>query len=216
MAARAYKHESEAFDPTTGEIVYDSTYTVSSATEDDYIKVYSYLNTVFAFKGVNPKLIPLLIEISSYMTFADKGQEVTLVKRVKEKIAESLDMTARTVDNYIIELKKADILRPVGQSVYSVNPFIIGRGKWSDIKELRAQFDFNTGLMATQSIVHDKITGEEIAKITQEVKKKRKDQIPGQMTLDLDDLPEPEEPPEPTPAPKPRKKRPAPRKEKTS
>lgn len=183
MGTKTYKHELEVFDPQTGEITYDTKYSVSAVNnEEDYIKVYRYLNTVFGFKGIERKLIPTLMEICNYMTFADKGQEVILIKPVKEKMSEALGIGIPEIDKHIRALKKADVLRPTGRSIYAVNPFIIGRGKWSDIKELRAQFDYDSGLMTTQSIVEDKITGVIMAQITQEVKKNQK-QIPGQMSL---------------------------------
>ncbi len=184
MATKAYKHETEMFDPVTGEILHDVKYSVTAVNnEEDYIKVYRYLNTVFAFKGIEKKLIPTLMEICNYMSFADKGQQVILIKSIKEQISEALGIGLPEVNKHITALKKADVLRPMARGVYAVNPFIVGRGKWSDIKELRAQFDYNSGLMTTQSIVQDKITGETMAKITQERKKGQK-QIPGQMTLD--------------------------------
>lgn len=192
MATRAYKHESQQFNPETGEILYESKYSVTAINnEEDYIKVYRYLNSVFAFKGINQTYIPCLMEISNYMSFADKGQQVILNGQIKKQIAATLNISVKRVNDIITGLKKSDVLRSVidkdtGKPVntmYAVNPFIIGRGKWTDIKELRAQFDYNSGLMTTQSIVQDKITGETMAKITQEVKKGQKD-IPGQMTLD--------------------------------
>ena len=79
MATRAYKHESQQFNPETGEILYESKYSVTAINnEEDYIKVYRYLNSVFAFKGINQTYIPCLMEISNYMSFADKGQQVIL------------------------------------------------------------------------------------------------------------------------------------------
>lgn len=187
MNTKSYKHEIQSFNPETGEITFDSKYSVTAINnEDDYIKVYRYLNTVFAFKGINQSYIPILMEISNYMSYANKGQEVILTKYFKDKIADAVGVSTKRVNDVITGLKKADVLRPVpgSRGVYAVNPFIIGRGKWSDIKELRSQFDYNSGLMTTQSIVTDKIDGTTIAMITEEAKKDRK-QIPGQMSLDL-------------------------------
>jgi hypothetical protein len=191
MGTKAYKHETEIFDPVTGEILHDTKYSVTAVNnEEDYIKVYRYLNTVFAFKNINQAYIPCLMEIANYMSFADKGQEVILNERYRQLIAEALNVSVKRVNDIITGLKKADVLRPITnpetgkpfRSTFAVNPFIIGRGKWSDIKELRAQFDYNSGLMVTQSVVQDRITGETMAKITQERKKDSK-QIPGQMSL---------------------------------
>lgn len=183
MATKTYRHDTEVFDVDTGEIFRETKYSVSAVNnEDDYIKVYRYLNTVFAFKGIEKKLIPTLMEISNYASYADKGQRVILVKQIKEQICKALGIGVPEINKHITALKKADVLRPVGRAVYAVNPFIVGRGKWSDIKELRAQFDYNSGLMMAQSIVLDKITGETIAKITEEKKKNTK-QVPGQMSF---------------------------------
>ena len=175
MATRAYKHETQIFNPETDERLHDNRYN----NEDDYIKVYRYLNTVFAFKVINQSFIPCLMEISNYMSFADKGQEVVLNERYRKKIADTLNISVKRVNDIITGLKKADVLRPIinvdtgrpYRSTFAVNPFIIGRGKWSDIKELRAQFDCNNGLITMQAVVEDKITGETMAKLTQEVKK---------------------------------------------
>lgn len=178
-----YKHEEQRWNPDTGEMTYDSQYTIKAINnEDDYVKVYRYLNTVFAFKGIKSALIPTLLEITNYMSYADKGQKVILIKPIKEEISQALNIGIPQIDRNIAALKKADILRPLGRSVYAVNPFIVGRGKWSDIKELRAQFDFDEGLVTTQSVVTDKITGEVMAKITYEVKNDSA-QIPGQMSF---------------------------------
>ncbi len=183
MATKAYKHEMQIFNPETGEILSDTKYSVTAVNnEEDYIKVYRYLNTVFAFKGIEKKLIPTLMEICNYMSYADKGQEVILIKSVKERMSEALKIGVPEIEKHIRALKKADILRPCGRSTYAVNPFVVGRGKWSDIKELRTQFDYNSGLMTTQSIIKDRITGETIAKITDEVKKGR-DELPGQLSF---------------------------------
>lgn len=188
MGTKTYQHEIQTFNPETGEITYDSKYAITALNnEEDYIKVYRYLNTVFAFKGIDKKLIPTLMEICNYMSFADKGQEVTLIKHVKEQISKNLGIGIPEIEKHIRMLKKADVLRPIARSIYAVNPFIVSRGKWSDIKELRAKFDFNSGLMETQSIIEDRITGETIAKITNEVKNKNSKTIPGQLELNVGD-----------------------------
>lgn len=177
MSTKVYQHEVETFNPQTGEVTFDTKYAVTAiGNEDDYIKVYRYLTTVFAFKGINQTYIPILMEIASFMSYADRGQEVVLTKYYKEQIAKAVGVSLKRVCDVITGLKKADILRPVpgGRGVYAVNPFIIGRGKWSDIKELRASFDYSSGLMTTQSVVTDRIDGKTIAMITEEAKKDAK------------------------------------------
>ncbi len=171
------------FDSETGEITRShQTKTVRADDEDDYIKVYRYLNTVFAFQNINPALIPALIEISSYMTYADKGQTVVLYKSIRTQICETLGIKISRLEKIIRDLKEADILRPMqDRGVYAVNPFVIARGKWSDIQQLRTEFDFNTDQIETKSVVSDRLTGETIARIV----RKRNEQVPGQLKLEI-------------------------------
>lgn len=187
MANITYETLSEEFNSMTGEIKHQSSVrTAKTDNEEDYIKVYKYLNTVFAFKNIKLSLVPALMEISSYMTFADKGQTVVMHKGMKEEICKTLGIGLPRLDIIIRDLKKADILRPSEyRGVYAINPFVVARGKWSDIKQLRSTFDFDAGLLTTQSIVNDTISGKTIAQIVQE-KKSGKEHIPGQLSLPLE------------------------------
>lgn len=185
MAKKAlYEEITTTFDSESGEITQSlQTKTVKGDDEDDYIKIYKYLNTIFAFQHINQSLIPALIEISSYMTYADKGQTVVLYKSLKQSICDTLGIKMSRLNTIIKELKDADILRPKeDRGVYAVNPFVIARGKWSDIKQLRTEFDFGNNHIKTESIVSDRITGETIAKV---VKTQKNNQIPGQLELDV-------------------------------
>jgi len=37
-----------------------------------------------------------------------------------------------------------DFVKRVGYGTYQANPSMFGRGEWTDIKSIRATFDFNT------------------------------------------------------------------------
>lgn len=157
--------------------------------EPDYVKIYKYVNTLFAFKGIKQTLTPFIIEISNHMTYAKEGQIVNLNRTTKAMIAENMGVSTKRLDQVIAELKSYDILRKIQNGVYSVNPYIVARGSWADIRKLQTHYDFSTGEMTTIADVKDTITGQEIRKaITNS-----KGQIPGQMSMF--DLPQIEEKP---------------------
>lgn len=179
-------------DTTSGEIIdHNQTHEVRSIinrkipNEPDYTKIYRYVNTLFAFKGIKLSLTPAIIEISNYMTYAKDGQIVNLNKVTKEMICNNLGITMKRLEQIIKELKENDILRKIQNGVYSVNPYIVARGSWSDIRRLQTQYDFMTGEMTTIANVKDSITGQDIKKAISN----SKGQVPGQMSL-FDEYPQ--------------------------
>lgn len=182
-----FKETQERFDPQTGEIYSSSTaksVLLAKEKEDDYVKVYKYMSTVFAFKGIPLSLVPAVIEISKYMTYADKGQLVSMHKMMREQICADLGITINRLNQIVRELRCADILRATNtRGVYAVNPFIVGAGPVHKIHELRAQFDFEANLMRIEKHATNFITGETVKEAIIESKKPRKDQVQGQLTI---------------------------------
>lgn len=178
-------------DSLTGEVIdQESTTEIKSIinkkipNEPDYVKFYKYVNTLFAFKGIKTSLTPFIIEISNHMTYAKEGQIVNLNKVTKTMIAENMGVSIKRLDQVISELKNYDILRKIQNGVYSVNPYIVARGSWADIRKLQMHYDYMTGEMTTIANVKDTITGQEIRKAITNAK----GQIPGQLSLfDLDE-----------------------------
>lgn len=159
-------------DPSTGEILdHQQTKDIKviantkTQNEPDYVKIYKYVNTLFAAKGIKQSLTPFIIEISNHMTYARDGQIVNLNKITKSLIAENTGVSIKRLDQVIAELRKSDVLRKIQNGVYGVNPYICARGSWSDIKKLQVHYDFVSGELTTTTENIDKITGEEIKKI---------------------------------------------------
>ena len=174
------------FEPQTGEIVNQKfkANRLSKTKEDDYIKVYKYMNTVFAFKNISLALVPAVIEISKYMSYAETGQLVCFNKIMRQQIADTLGISIKRLDQIVKELRNADILRPAGaRGLYSVNPFIVGAGDATKIHELRAHFDFEVDQMSVEKEITNYITGKVINEAVIERKISKK-QVPGQMTLE--------------------------------
>lgn len=184
-----YEETHEEWDSNTGEIKQSTKFRarkVPNGEKDrDYIRVYKYLNTVFAFKEIPLSTVPALIEISKYMTYASKGQQVVFHKSMREDICRTLGIKIDRLNQIVKTLKAHDVLRPTSdRGVYAVNPFIVACGSTLEINELRAQFDYDADTLCTYVDQTNLITGRTVHKAIQEVKKKKlNSQIPGQLNL---------------------------------
>lgn len=133
----------------TGEILeHTSTSVKIQSKEPDYIKLY--LDCLCTFKGLNKALSPVLIAFCHFMTWADsihKKQVIFMNAYVKEQVCKMTGLKVDRINKALKEIVNAEIfVRVEGKrGVYTVNPFIIGRGEWNDIKELRANFNFTKG-----------------------------------------------------------------------
>ncbi len=173
-----YSHTEDTFNSDTGEITNSTTHKarkIKSTKEDDYIKVYKYTNTLFAFKDIPLTYVPFVIEIGRYMSYAQDGQIVILNKYVKEQVAAAIGVKLDRVNKVVKDLKKYDVLRPTeSRGVYAVNPFVIGCGDSVKIEELRAQFDYNADRLIQTNVSHNMITGKTIETVIEENKNIKK------------------------------------------
>ena len=96
--------------------------------EPSYIKLYlqdiSYLNNLPS--GTDK----ILYEFLKYLNYEN---EIVLTKVIKQRIADKLKLSLGHVNNKIQSLSKLEVLIRVGQGVYSINTFILAKGKWNEI-----------------------------------------------------------------------------------
>lgn len=143
-----YESIERNIDTETGEVKELKTIqTVKVDKEPDFIKLY--LNTVCVFKGLSQSATPVLFEFCKYMTYANNadGQIIMINSYIKEKISEELNLSVKRINQVLTSIIKSGIFKRIEnkRGIYIVNPYIIGKGEWKDIKELRANFNFNTG-----------------------------------------------------------------------
>ena len=136
-----------------GKIEKRTTQRIRLAQEPNYIKLY--LNTLLTFKDLPKQMNVILLELLNIMTFANKatkhgGQLIILNTFVKEDIIERLGIKMNTFKKSLTAFCKSGILKRIGNSTYQANPDMFGRGDWTDIKAIRATFDFNA-----QTVVAD-------------------------------------------------------------
>lgn len=132
--------ETRVVDNETGEILKEiESSDINIGSEPDFIKVYledlSYLANLPKSSG------SVLFSIAKRMGYDNK---VVLVKPIKTEIAKENEITLNSLDNIITRLKRSEILLSVDRSVYTINPYYIGKGYWKDIKKLRMEIEYSS------------------------------------------------------------------------
>jgi predicted transcriptional regulator len=144
----------------TGEVITSKT-VYKTQTEPEYIKLY--IDCLFTVKGVRKGLNPIFLAFLPYMSYADingqgGGQVIFINKAMKDIIAKKLGLGIDSINKALSELTKAGIFKRLTVGTYQVNPNIVGKGEWKDIKNIRATFDF-----ANKEVVAEIVKEEEEA-----------------------------------------------------
>ena len=149
-------------DIDTGEfrrIVTDETIGMTE-TEPDYIKIY--IGTQLCLNNLDPSLAPYIIAFGPYMTYANDSQYQHMVHTnidCREGVASVLGVTPKRVEQIIKTLVENGIFIPIirrvesngiitakkRRGVYFVNPWVVAKGSWKDIKKLQQSIDFVKG-----------------------------------------------------------------------
>ena len=137
----------EVVDDLTGELMLSQTDTttrsISFESEPEYIKMY--LKTIGAFVDIRDTSLRLFYELTKRMEYADREQLVYLNPVLRKKIQETMGVRRSAFDKALRELRDRNIIKKVSNNTFAINPDYVGRGKWRDIRKLRATFDFITG-----------------------------------------------------------------------
>lgn len=112
--------------------------------EPDFIKIYTQMVCVLKDVG---KCSGLLGELLKRMTYASEAQKIVLNPQEAEEIWTRAGISRMGYYRQIKELIDSGIIVPLKQGCYTgtflVNPHIIGKGPWSDVKEIRACVTMN-------------------------------------------------------------------------
>jgi len=130
--------QKQVINEITGEIaITENTTVMTVGKEPNFIKIY--LDDVMYFIDMPSSASGILLSIAKRMNYDNK---VTLVKSIKEDIAQETNLDLGTINNAITNFKKKNILISSGRSVYTINPHLIGKGAWSDISKLRMKIEY--------------------------------------------------------------------------
>lgn len=142
-----YTHEELIIDQTTGEVLSSTQKTIAkTSAEPDFIKVY--YETMMSFHQIHDVPVSFILSLSKFLEWTNEGKPstATLNKRAKIIISEDCNVDIRQIERYIKKSVENGLLfRTEFRGVYEVNPFMIAKGKWENIKQLRTQFDFVGG-----------------------------------------------------------------------
>lgn len=143
-----YESDTSIIDVTTGEIVRQQRkINKKTSTEPDYIKVY--YKTMMAVHEIDGLPLKFILSLANNMDYANHKDDVILFynnKTIRRRISTYCDVSDNMVSRYIKKAEEAGILFKTGdRGTYEVNPWLIAKGKWDNIKELQARFDFING-----------------------------------------------------------------------
>lgn len=125
--------------------------------EPDFVKLY--IKDICKLNDIPTAGNNILNELLKYMNYDNK---VLLPSGIKKDITRDLNLGKSTLDNTLNKLVKKDIIKRIGIGVYIFNPFIFGRGKWEDIKEIRASWTYNEKGRTLSGLEVDKAVEEDI------------------------------------------------------
>lgn len=142
--------------------------------EPDYIKIYTDCQLVINHLDV--ALSPYVVCFGKYMTWANEQHEnfrciIQTTKLVRQAVADQLGVTDRQVQRAIKTLVDSEIFIPIYneevnkstgevrqvrmRGAYFVNPWVLSKGEWKDIKQLRQSFEFVSGASSICAIDTD-------------------------------------------------------------
>ena len=144
-----YEHDETviSLDNTTGEVnqQHSKRYEkVKLPPEPPFVKLY--LDCLSKFKGLQLSLNPILMAMLDNSKWSnpneESGMRLYLNKALKEEIANRCGVGLKRVEQAITEFVKKGIMVRVAAGTYDFNPFLFGKGKWENIYNIRATFDF--------------------------------------------------------------------------
>lgn len=129
-------------------------------TEPDYIKIY--IGTQLCLNNLDPSLAPYIIAFGPHMSYANDSQYQHMVRTdaiCRQGVAKTLGVTPKRVEQIIKLLIENGIFIPITyreekdgviterrrRGIYFVNPWVVAKGSWKDIKKLQQSIDFVKG-----------------------------------------------------------------------
>ncbi len=134
-----FENRKQVIDSETGELIeYISETKGIIPREPDYVKLYladiSYLNALP--KGITGILYELLRKM-------DYEGRIILNAGLKREIALTLGTTVQNIENAISKFSKKNILMRKDTGIYLANPWLFGKGKWENIRQIRLNVIYN-------------------------------------------------------------------------
>lgn len=132
--------------------------------EPDFVKIYTDCQLVFNHLDV--ALSPYIVAFGKWMTFAnfdnpDFRCTVRTGEIERQDVAHCVGVSESMVKKAIANLVKSEVFIPITingkqkRGIYFVNPWVMSKGEWKDIKQLRSQFEYVSGAQSVLAIESD-------------------------------------------------------------
>jgi hypothetical protein len=129
----------ETVDYHTGEIISSvKTKTFSIDKEPEYIKLY--IRDIGRLNNLSPGKDRVLYEVVRSMGY---NNVVVAYKPIKKMMCANLDISMNYLNKCIDDFYKKGILLRIDRGVYLADPLLFGKGKWTDIKNLRLVIEYD-------------------------------------------------------------------------
>lgn len=150
-----YENSEQVLDSATGEMLDRKvTQKIKSTTEPDFIKIY--YKAMLAVQGIESMPLEFILALSSVITYSNNPNNPVYFynNAMNRHLIASVCMNKNgqpisdnMVSRHITNAVKIGLLFKVKgmRGVYEVNPCIIAKGRWENIKGLQANFDFVEG-----------------------------------------------------------------------
>ena len=133
--------EKLTFDKKTGEQQSGEKTNVFNGKEKEPPFLKMYLEDIEILHRLPKNSSDVLHELLRNMNYQS---EITVNSLMKNRIAEKLNIkNVRSINNYLSSMVEKDVLQRIGRGVYIVNPYLIAKGEWADIKGLRVEYKEN-------------------------------------------------------------------------
>ena len=131
----------ETLDKETGEISQGEITTIFTGREKEPPFLKMYLDDIEILHRLPKNSGDVLHELLRYMNYQS---EITINSLIKKRICEKLEIkNIRSINNFLSQMVKKDVLQRIGREVYVINPYLIAKGEWKDIKGLRVKYKEN-------------------------------------------------------------------------
>jgi Firmicute plasmid replication protein (RepL) len=112
--------------------------------EPPYVKIY--IDDLAALLELPIGIRGLLYELAQ--TINNNG--ILILKRtMKNEIANKLDITIGTFDNYLTKLVQAGVLKRIGRGKFEVNPNLFAPGEWNELADRPNRLETNFKMTIT-------------------------------------------------------------------
>lgn len=130
--------EKLTFDKSTGEQISGEKTNVFNGQEKEPPFLKMYLDDIEILHRLPKNSSDVLHELLKNMNYQS---EITINTLMKERITKKLNIkNIRSINNYLSKMVSKDVLQRVGRGVYIVNPYLLAKGEWKDIKGLRVEY----------------------------------------------------------------------------